>query len=482
MSAKQFFKGTAFKCIVVLLSILLVCGILLTICNALFYVSEQEKLDRVLGKIYGESVETEEISLDDLETKFNYGEVNKVYKVTKDGNYIINASGTGGYGGAITSWVVVKVENNAVSGVGNVLIDTAPGETLTSSIPAEVYQYYSQHYVDGEAFDVNDIHATGLITGVTLSTTAITNGVNTAVDFVKSQILGQSIAGNPYENYAYIEYIDGAASSHTVDENGVITYDIKTTGLGVAGAFELTISVGADKKVTAFNIDVNGSTYGYNEYMMPDILDGTYIVGKGAEDFLAVLGENADDTSLSQIETGATGSSETHATKSNFLCLYAALFATANYDEAYTSAMLANIVNTEYIEMDATAWTVADGVITYDIKTTGLGVAGAFELTISVGADKKVTAFNIDVNGSTYGYNEYMMPDILDGTYIVGKSAEDFLAVLGENADDTDLSLIETGATGASETHATKSNFLCLYAAYFATSNYDLALTIGGKA
>ena len=33
MTAKQFFKSQAFKCIAVLLSILLVCGILLTVCT-----------------------------------------------------------------------------------------------------------------------------------------------------------------------------------------------------------------------------------------------------------------------------------------------------------------------------------------------------------------------------------------------------------------------------------------------------------------
>ena len=36
MSAKSFFKSTAFKCIVVLLSIVLLCSVFLTICNAPF--------------------------------------------------------------------------------------------------------------------------------------------------------------------------------------------------------------------------------------------------------------------------------------------------------------------------------------------------------------------------------------------------------------------------------------------------------------
>lgn len=60
MSAKSFFKSTAFKCIVVLLSIVLLCSVFLTICNALFYVSDEERLNRALSELYdGESVTTE---------------------------------------------------------------------------------------------------------------------------------------------------------------------------------------------------------------------------------------------------------------------------------------------------------------------------------------------------------------------------------------------------------------------------------------
>ena len=52
MSAKSFFQSTAFKCIVVLLSIVLLCSVFLTICNALFYVSDDERLNRALSELY----------------------------------------------------------------------------------------------------------------------------------------------------------------------------------------------------------------------------------------------------------------------------------------------------------------------------------------------------------------------------------------------------------------------------------------------
>ena len=38
-SVKEFFKSTAFKCIYVLLAIVLVCGVLLAFCNDLFEVT-----------------------------------------------------------------------------------------------------------------------------------------------------------------------------------------------------------------------------------------------------------------------------------------------------------------------------------------------------------------------------------------------------------------------------------------------------------
>lgn len=107
MTAKQFFKSTAFKCIAVLLSILIVCGILLTIFNSLFYVSAEEKFDRAVKKIYGKSVETEKVVLtDDMKVKFSSSTIEEVYKVKDDGNYLIKSCGKQGFGGDVTCWVV----------------------------------------------------------------------------------------------------------------------------------------------------------------------------------------------------------------------------------------------------------------------------------------------------------------------------------------------------------------------------------------
>ncbi|MCX4287376.1 MAG: hypothetical protein OSJ68_08870, partial [Clostridia bacterium] len=70
MTVKQFFKSTAFKCIITLLCVLLVSGIFLTVMNGLLEVTEQERFERALAKIYGGNVKTTEISLSDQTTTF----------------------------------------------------------------------------------------------------------------------------------------------------------------------------------------------------------------------------------------------------------------------------------------------------------------------------------------------------------------------------------------------------------------------------
>ncbi|MDE6868954.1 MAG: hypothetical protein K2J83_07440 [Clostridia bacterium] len=56
MTAKQFFKSNVFKCLVTLLCILLVCGVFLTVAYAFLKVTDEERLNRAISKIYGRTV------------------------------------------------------------------------------------------------------------------------------------------------------------------------------------------------------------------------------------------------------------------------------------------------------------------------------------------------------------------------------------------------------------------------------------------
>ena len=123
MTAKEFFKSTAFKCIAVLLSIMLICGVLLTLCNALLYVSTEERTARAIAKVFpGEQVSYEEVRADEIDdgaaNSANYA-ITQVFemKETREGQYLLNVTGKNGYkSGTVTCWVLVKT---AMDNAGN---------------------------------------------------------------------------------------------------------------------------------------------------------------------------------------------------------------------------------------------------------------------------------------------------------------------------------------------------------------------------
>lgn len=115
----------------------------------------------------------------------------------------------------------------------------------------------------------------------------------------------------------YTDYINTSSTTYTVSE-GVVTYTIVTGANSPAGAFTVTVTVGTDKTVASFTITTNGSTGGYESNMF----ETAVLVGKTESELKALLSSTSADS-----ETIVTG-----ATKSNTLCVYAALFAVGNYD------------------------------------------------------------------------------------------------------------------------------------------------------
>ena len=89
MKVKEFFKSTAFKSLVVLLSIVIIAGALLAIFNDLLHVSDQEKFERIIKKIYGGNASVEKtLEIADEDKTYSYGEVNAAYLMS-DGNYLV---------------------------------------------------------------------------------------------------------------------------------------------------------------------------------------------------------------------------------------------------------------------------------------------------------------------------------------------------------------------------------------------------------
>ncbi len=472
-SVKEFFKSTSFKCIAVLLVIVLVCGILLTICNSLFAISPEEELNRVLGKIYPDG-KVEEIIYNedhatDKTTTFDNGEIEAAYKMD-DGNYLISSAGNGGYGGAVTCWVVIEMADNKIDGIGTVAISKAPGETFLSRITADDLKYFSENYTDGEEFVATDYSDNTAGTGATAPYTrnGITNSVNTALEFVRSQILGEVTEPDPFEAFSNTKYIDTKNTTVALAEDGTsVIFHITTTSFSPAKAFAIDVTVGADGKISAYKIVTNGSSpASYADKMLASIKDGTLFIGKGADELLALLGgADSDFTSASVDESITTG-----ATRSNTLCVYAALFASSNYTNGLTMALENSVVNTKYIDLENTTYAVDGKNVTYKIVTTTFAPAKAFTIEITVGEGGKITAYKIDTNGSSpASYADKMLASIKDGTLFVGKGADELLALLGGADSDFTSASVDASIT----TGATRSNTLCVYAALFATSNYE---------
>ena len=198
MSAKSFFRSTAFKCIVVLVSIVLVCSVFLTICNALFYVSDEERLDRALAELYaGESVTTElapgaENLGDGLEVGRSVIVTARV--VTSDnhaGDWLVQSRGLDGYqNGTVTCWVVINTENGAVTGVGAVSINSNEGQSYIGRITQEFLNSFSENFT-GEPYPDGMLSS-----GASYSSAAIRNSVNGALEYVNTSLSGSGEVQN----------------------------------------------------------------------------------------------------------------------------------------------------------------------------------------------------------------------------------------------------------------------------------------------
>jgi hypothetical protein len=323
MSAKQFFKSTAFKCIAVLLAIVIICGVFLTICNSLFYVSDKERLDRAIAKLYGESVEYNELDVDS-NVSVTGSKVNSVYEITTyEGNYLLSVTGEGGYsGGTVTCWVVVEVKDGAVSGVKKASIASNVNQSYISKIKASDIQAVIDKQ-DESGFTTYNTN--GIKTGASFSMGAIAASINGAVDYVNAEFCG---AVAKYGEYEYSSYIDDTTEISV--ENGVVTYNIVTKPNSPATAFSLTIKVDSTKKITQCTVTVNG-TYQWGKPMLDKAKDMT---GLGLDDIKTLIAPMLSDGAYNSTSENGSNEINTGATKSNFLCLYAGLFATANYDKA----------------------------------------------------------------------------------------------------------------------------------------------------
>lgn len=197
MTVKQFFKSKSFKCIAALLSILLVCGVFLTVMYGFLEVSAEERFSRAINKIYGQEVTTEEINIDRCTSEFEYSTVIEAYKVTDDGNYLIKMEGREGFAGTVTCWVVVEMseDGKTIEGIKKIVIDNAPSESYISKIKQSHLDELATKAEYGKELEGGFIHGSSTThgedyvkTGASCSMRAISNAVNGAMEFVDTYL------------------------------------------------------------------------------------------------------------------------------------------------------------------------------------------------------------------------------------------------------------------------------------------------------
>lgn len=214
MTVKEFFKSTAFKCIITLLCVLLVSGIFLTVMNSLLAVSDQERFDRAINKIYGKSVKTEAVA---IENHNDNATIDEAYKIKDDGNYLVKATGLGGYdNGTVTCWIVINVSGSEIKGIDKVIIDSNKGQSYIDRVGSKALDQFSEFYEDGIVYTPN------LITGATVNGTknAICNAVNAALDFINAKFGNvETEAQKLLKSIAEI-YGDTPVSVYGVDDSG----------------------------------------------------------------------------------------------------------------------------------------------------------------------------------------------------------------------------------------------------------------------
>lgn len=315
MTAKQFFKSTAFKCIAVLLSVLLVSGIILTLAYSLLKVDDEERFNRKISVVYdGDTVTSEEITLSG-NTSFYGATIEKQWYIQEKNDYLIQASARGN-GGSVTCWVALNMtaDRKSVVKISKVLVYSVgdPAEFL-DHISADVYDKFIDDYYPGKEFSYGTKDDEEYIeTGASYTMTAICKSVNAAIDYAGGVV-------DPYENFLYRELVDTKKLEMSVDGT-TVNYTIVTTGNGHTEPFTIKVSVDEAKTIKAYEITHNGSTEGYDTQMSEELKN---LVGKNLDQVKALL---------NSVTTGASSG----ARLSNELCFNAAAFALANYDLALT--------------------------------------------------------------------------------------------------------------------------------------------------
>lgn len=312
------------KAVAILVCICFVCVALLAVCNELMYISDEERFNRSLSKIYpgfqGDS-SFDQTPDSQFATNSAYkGQVKKVYKSTT-GDYIIEALGGGGFqDGSVTLYVVVgadaKIKAWAVKeNVGQSYIDRIPSNAGTT------------WYVGEDISNELALNMTGAT--VVATSTAINNAVNMASYYARNALgLGENpeadaqkavaeLLGDQYADYkmtsvnisrATVDGSKGVAEALS-DANNGLSYLFLMQGEAnmfayVYGAKEtLKIVVVKDNAIVAKTEGVSDT----DEFVVNILANPVYTFTFGSYQAYAIVTESADGVyTVAGLKVGVT--------------------------------------------------------------------------------------------------------------------------------------------------------------------------------
>lgn len=261
--------------VAVLVIICLVCVLLLALCNDLLYISDEDKFNRAMAKIYdgygnGDAQFNSTYKLNtSISSDPSVGKINSIKKAEGKEVYIFDVQGYGGYKGAITLYVVIGPLKSGDVGIIAWTIKEHNGETLLSNIDTN---WYNNRLIRDYPIAMDDYKATG----ATMSSTAINNAINLACSYALAKDgLGLDSNDNMEAQNAVLELL--AENNYNYDKLSS-PIDKSTVGTALDGETDkLTyIFVGTDANATAY----------------------AYVYGEGEERKIVVVVVTGDETKV----------------------------------------------------------------------------------------------------------------------------------------------------------------------------------------
>ena len=187
--------------IVLFVITVVMCG-LLAVLNDLLYVSDKERLNRAVLKVYGKEVEASVLDgFGEGEEGFSAdsGEIIKAYCFTDEGVYYelynSKSSNIGYKNGSVTLWVLVKYENDKPVSVENVVLDSYEKQTLMSSFSTSFFEKYTslttEELESGKLFSTSA--GAGSVQNIVSGATYSSNAMNGAVNTVLLYLWGEAV-------------------------------------------------------------------------------------------------------------------------------------------------------------------------------------------------------------------------------------------------------------------------------------------------